>query len=310
MTVAAGRRRHPVIPTGGPWNAPAPLITPTPDGSGSTVHPSVCDFGPGRKWHGWRYWMAHTPFWNSNDDLENPCILVSNDGWAWTEPTGISNPLYPEPSNGRFNSDVDLEFDPRSDELVLIYREMQPDRSHETFLARSHDGITWPARAARLNWIRPSGDVDYTQILSPCIIRKAEGEWVIYAIQKGPTTLLSWTATSPEGPWTGPVSCTGLPSGSWHLDVVWDGTRYLAIVDMLAGDPDGLRLGASANGTTWTFNPANTINRIYPWESTQTYRATLTLHEAGDRYRVWYSASGVASYRVGYTELPVSLWPA
>ena len=308
--IGAGRRRAPVIPTGAPWNAPRHLITPTPDGTGSTVHPSVHDFGSGRKWRGWRYWMAHTPFHLSNDDLENPCILVSNDGYQWVEPAGISNPIYPWPEGRRFNSDPDLEYDPRSDELVLIYREMQMDGSHETFLARSPDGVTWPAKAARLNWVRPSGDIDYTQMLSPCIIRKAEGEWVLYSIQKGPSTLRRWTATSPEGPWGESVACTGLPGGSWHIDVAWDGSRFLAIVDMVAGASDGLRLGVSTNGTTWTFNPANTLGKVYPWESTQTYRPTFTKHEAGDRFRVWYSASGAYSWRIGYTELPTSLWPA
>ena len=44
----------------------------------------------------------------------------------------------------------------------------------------------------------------------------------------------------------------------------------------------------------------------------ETYRPTFAPHEAGDRYRLWYSANdadAVTSFRVGYTELPLSLWP-
>ena len=40
------------------------------------------------EWNGFRYWMAMTPFHGGNEDLENPCILASHDGFAWQEPTG------------------------------------------------------------------------------------------------------------------------------------------------------------------------------------------------------------------------------
>lgn len=301
---------RPTAPTSAPWNPNTYLAIPTPDGTGSTVHPSVVDFGSGKKWHGWRYWMAHTPFFNSNDDLENPCIAVSNNGWQWVEPNGVVNPIYPMPPSPRFNSDVDLEYDPKSDELVLIYREQQGDGSHNTFLARSADGVTWPARAEPLNWVRP-GTGDYDQLLSPCIVRRGEGDWWLFTIRKGPSTLVRYQATGPEGPWGTLTTCTGFATNPWHLDVIWDGTKFLAIVDCLRGANDGLKLGTSTDGHTWTFNNTPIIlPRPGTWDETQTYRPTFTPHENGTHMRVWYSASGPESYRVGYTELPLSLWPA
>ena len=299
----------PAVPTEAPWNPDTYLHTPTPDGSGSTVHPGVYDFGSGRKWHGWRFWMVHTPFYMANDNLENPCILVSNDARTWVEPAGIANPIYPEPPNGRFNSDPDLEYDPRTDELVLIYREQQNDASHDTFYARSHDGITWPARATRLDWTRP-GTFDYDQLLSPSIIRRAEGDWWLFAIRKGPSTLVRYRAAGPEGPWGTLTTCTGFASNPWHLDIIWDGSKFLAIVDCLRGANDGLKLGTSTDGHAWAFNNTPVIvPRPGTWDEAQTYRATHTPHENGTHMRVWYSASGADSYRVGYTELPLTLWP-
>jgi len=59
-------------------NAPTWQNTPTYDGSGQVVNPDVVYFPSG--WHGYKYWLAMTPYPNSNDDYENPSILVSNDG--------------------------------------------------------------------------------------------------------------------------------------------------------------------------------------------------------------------------------------
>ena len=42
------------------------LTLPTPDGSGQMVHPDVIDFGSNNAWNGWRYWMAITPYTNTD----------------------------------------------------------------------------------------------------------------------------------------------------------------------------------------------------------------------------------------------------
>ena len=76
-------------------NAPAPLVTPTYDGSGQVVHPDVVHVPGG--WNGYEYWMGMTPYPNSNDDFENPSVLASNDNVTWVVPPGVTNPLAPEP---------------------------------------------------------------------------------------------------------------------------------------------------------------------------------------------------------------------
>ena len=90
-------------------NAANYLTLPTPDGLGQMVHPDVWDFGTA--WNGWRYWLAITPYSNTDATTENPCILVSNDKTTWSIPSGGSNPIDPAPGGGRYNSDDDLWYE-------------------------------------------------------------------------------------------------------------------------------------------------------------------------------------------------------
>lgn len=299
------------IPQSAPYNPPIYCETPTPDGTGSMVHPDVVDFGPGKKWHGWRFWMAVTPFYNSNDDEENPCILVSNDCFHWQPPAGLANPVYPMPTAPRFNSDTDMVYDPRSDELLLLYREQQATGFHQLMLARSPDGITWPWRPTPLVW-----DWGAIQIPSPAMIRRGPAEWVMFGLHYDTRNIGRWTTTSPEGNWGMPTWGTGTrPAGvtPWHLDVIWHAGAYRALVDMGPGAStanDGLYAASSVDGVAWVWNMTAVIARpASGWDSLQLYRPTLQPHENGTHYRVWYSAQGPDSYRVGYTELPTSLWP-
>lgn len=299
------------IPSAPPYNAPTYCETPTPDGSGSVVHPGVVDFGPARKWRGFRYWMAITGYWQENNAVENPNILGSNDAFHWHVPAGLTNPVYPKPGGTRFNSDPDLEYDPRSDELVMIYREQQLDTSQQTLIARSPDGVTWPAKATPLDWTRPEAT---GQVLSPALIRRGEGDWWLFGIFERTSTLVYYRASAPDGPWTGPTTAaTTLPSPAWHLDVAWDGAAFRALVDkgpLYKGAADGYAVGSSANGSAWAWNPSNVMDLpASGWDSIELYRASIVPHENGTLVRLWYSAEGPDSWRVGYTELPKSLWP-
>lgn len=281
------------------------------------VHPSVHDFGSGRKWHGWRFWMLVTPFFNRNDDLENPCILVSNDAFHWSVPAGLTNPIYPMPPAPRFNSDTDITFDPRTGELCIIYREMLSDGSQQTFWARSPDGITWPPKATPITWVRPNAN---GQLLSPALVRRADDHWVIFSIYKETGKIARHTATSLGGDFGSPVWSTGgFPAGCspWHIDVLWDGTAYRAILDSgprYLNLPDGLFAGSSLDGIAWVWNPTPVLSppAAPAWDSYELYRTTMTPHENGTHYRMWYSADGgpgTDSFRVGYTEVPTTLWP-
>ena len=309
-----------LLPLAAPYNVPVPCDIPVADGSGSSVHPSVIDFGAAG-WRGWRFWMAVTGFHQSDSQLENPHILVSQNGHWWQPPDGVPVPVFGPPPAPRFNSDTDLEFDADGDRLVMIFREQQADLTHQTFIAASPDGVTWPATATPLNWDRPNTN---GQVVSPSIVRRGPGDWWLFGIGRDSLKLYVWQASDPFGRWhngqgvghfrdLGWIKPAGLKP--WHLDVIWHDGKFRALVDcgpFYLGEPDGIVPG-SWPGTGATFAWASTPAMVPPasgWDSTELYRATLTPHEDGIHHRVWYSANGPQSWRTGYTMLPQSLWPA
>ena len=322
MLAATGRRWRTTpppytIPASAPYNAPSWLTTPTEDGSGSTVHPCVLDMGP-NGWRGWRFWMAITGYWMTDDDYENPHILVSNDGLDWQPPAGLTNPVY-KVTGTVFHSDTHLTYDPDTDQMWLFFRRLILGASFElhrqqTFYAASSDGVTWPASATVLDWQRPNGD---GQVVSPAIVRRGPGDWWLFGWYHANRRLVIYRATTPDGPWTGPTWGVGdFAAGDipWHLDVIHDHGTFRAIADLgpkYLNYADGLVAGSSRDGQNWSWSPTHLMDLTADpaWDSGELYRTTFTRHENGTHYRVWYSANGPDSWRTGYTELPRSLWP-
>ena len=297
LTASAGRRRvaaPPVqYPTSAPYNVPTHLTTPTYDGSGETVHLDVIDFGPGG-WKGLnkRFAMVHTPYPNYNADWEDPSLLISDDGINWATPAGLTNPLYSP--TGAYNNDPDMALDPATDELVLSWRDYDQWR-----IARSADGINWPAEPTALGRIA----------VSPAILCDSSGVWHRW------TQTHHSTAMAPEGPYGGGGTNTGLIS-PWHLNVAEapGGGFHMIYHDNVAKD---VKVASSADGHTWATNPTPVlVSGTHAWSQADLYRPAFVIHEDGDRYRVWYSGVGVnpensfrSAWRVGYTEIPLSEWP-
>lgn len=292
ILAATGARRRSQFPTSAPYNVDTPLVTPTYDGSGETVHLDVIDFRQeiGGTWNGWRYWMVHTPYPGSDSSVENPSLLVSADAHTWQTPPGLTNPLY-LPTDF-YNSDPDIVYDPATGELVLFYRDY---KTYKT--ARSGDGITWPAAAST---IEVGGATD----LSPAFLRDSGGTWHRWHKNGYATSAAS------GGPYVTVANHTGLIT-PWHLNVAFaPGGGYHMLYHVNEG---GHRFYAasSADGHSWVTNETPILAAgTAPWSADALYRGAFTLHEAGDRYRVWYCGNGGNVWRVGYTEIPLTEWPA
>lgn len=298
------------IPTAAPYNVgpDGRCTTPTPDGTGSGVHPDVVDFGTA--WNGYRFWMAFTPYYNEDVDEENPCILASDDGHTWEVPPGLTNPIYPAPSV-RWNSDTDLAYDDTTGDLVLMYR----DGYFRPCVARSSDGSTWlPATPTRATFAAGA----YYEGLSHAILRLPSGLWAMWAVSSGLTgvrTLVRWTAPAPEGPWDDPTACTGIDATIWHHNIARIGTTLYAM-----GHEDNVLnivyAYTSTDGIDWARNPVPIIQKgiAYAWDGTELYRGALQPHEDGTHMRVWYSGRPLqlvsGSWRIGLTHVPLSEWPA
>lgn len=298
--------RRPI--TGGPYNAAAYLTTPTPDGTGVVTHPDVVDFGAGNTWNGWRYWMAMTPFSGSNSAVENPCILVSSNGTSWQVPAGLTNPIDPQPSTG-YNSDPDLVYG-QDGVMYLIYRMTAASPPLPTgdviYCRSSSDGITWTDETVIL---QTAGNA----CLSPTIFWDGT-QYVMFSVNDNvsPTIVERRTASSVTGTWSAPSTVSITFPGArtpWHIDAIKSGTKTYLIINEGVSNGQGrnLSVATSTDGTTFTLSGLLMVPSVAGWDGTLIYRASGEI--VGSNLQLWYSASGVADWHVGFTTIPTSALP-
>jgi hypothetical protein len=202
----------------------APTTWTTYEGSGVVVHPSILENPPGFEAH--RYWAAATPYPGSDNQLENPSIFVSEDGFAWTAPEGVTNPLVDAPADG-YNSDVCLVLVPNAS-LLMFYRECaSPEPKERIRLMTSVDGIAWTPPATVM-----TNDSTEHRIVSPAVwFDPPSASWVMVAVDiaKPPHVLRRYLAPEPAGPWveTARPTCPSLDSEPWHIEArVFDGRVF------------------------------------------------------------------------------------
>src|SRR5579885_1800762 len=143
---------------------PTLMTVPTYDGSGQAVHPDVVDFSSA--WHGARYWLTMTPYPKSKQTLENPSILMSDDGLHVDVPAGLTNPIINAPKHPKdYNSDPELVFDATTNRLVLFHRLVEP-KANTIHVSTSADGIHWTRTPAPF-WERSHNAVSPTVATRP-----------------------------------------------------------------------------------------------------------------------------------------------
>lgn len=72
-------------------NAEFPIKIETPDLSGQSTHPDVLYIE--EEWNGHKYWMAHTPYKDPNEKIENPSLSYSDDRISFKTLEGATNPI-------------------------------------------------------------------------------------------------------------------------------------------------------------------------------------------------------------------------
>ena len=314
-------RPHPyTLPTAAPFEVPTICITPTYDGSGSVTHPSVVDMVAvtGKPFRGWRYWCGITPYYAYDDTLENPSVLVSNNGFHWHVPHGLINPLddpkwSPEPA-GKFNSDTHLVWDPDREKFWLYWR-----RSHEmVHAASSRDGIQWDMHFCVVGWIRTAGA---SQLASQVIERVDRDHWVMwggeYGTRDDTNGTTYWTAPHPLGPWAkqGQTTWTGgLADNRWHFDMKWDTdaqawfsmANISKVVSSSSRNP--IFAAVSRDGMHWTATTDPVI------DDGHCYRPSIFRDpDAPDFYNVWYPnrepGRGIGyQWWIKHTRIPRTVW--
>jgi len=284
--------------------APVPIEFDTYEASRQVVHPSAVVFPSA--WHGQRFWLALTPYPNSDSRVENPSLYAGATGADWLAPKGLTNPV--ARTRRGYLSDPDLAYDPAADELRLYYREVMEKHhgkakpGHEAdvvYLARSKDGVTWsPARPV-------VADVGRF-VVSPAIARRANGDWKMWSVDAGRSgctaraTHIIMRSSSDGVAWSEPSRVSFKQQGyhPWHLDVQYV-SQLGAYWALVAAFPHGatctatsLFLATSTDGVNWTTFPTPLLSRgVLPQFSTNVYRSTFAFDEDGNGLTIWLTGA-------------------
>lgn len=287
-------------------NAAAPLTTPSYDGSGQTVEPSVHYFST--PWNGYRYWMAICGYANANDQLENPCILASNDGQSWALPTGVTNnPLEPAPPSDH-NNDTEIFYNAATDELWIYYQwtnraSWGGDDHNYIILLKSGDGFKTYTKTTVLT---QNLAVEHLYV-SPTVdkVGSTYHLWVVDSI-----TFAVLHATSTDGEtWSTPAATSLGANRAWHHFTRYLPTKgkFLTLIAYPAGNTTylgKLYMALSSDGDTWTV-PKAVITQggsgSPNWDA-NIYRSTYFYHSDTDIFEFYYGGNSTANaWRIGYT---------
>ena len=270
-------------------NALEPLYIETYEGSNQLTHPKVLVFGG--VWSGYKYWMAYTPYPNSNDYYENPCIAASSNGIDWDTPLGLTNPLAEltpeEDADKGHYSDTHLLYRVDTDTMECWYRYSVNLAEEKIFRRTTTDGVNWTPHELMIS-VQP-----VSLYLSPAIMFE-DNKYKMWFVATG--AVVQYIESNDDGvSWTNPIDCeVPLNEGyePWHLDVVHTDKGYemLLCVNTPKGVNDKILLfGISTDGFTWSdFKPCiNPSADKKTFDSRQIYRSSFV--KIDGIYYVYYA---------------------
>lgn len=253
------------------------LTVPTYDGSNQLTHPKVLYFANG--WHGYRYWMSMTPYPYTDDDYENPSIVVSNDGTNWTVPAGLKNPVSGVPEDvkiGGHYSDPHLVMNGNTMELWYRYNPGNPKTKAVVnsiniyYKKTSTDGIHWSAPQKLLT----ARDGHYSMAVN--YENSMYKAW--YATGSGH---LCYQESYDSFHWSAPkVASVPLSAGylPYHQDIIKVGSQYCLL--LCAQRPSDYSFAQFFASSTDGIHFTN-VKRIYPtgdtamWNNVSLYRSSM-----------------------------------
>jgi hypothetical protein len=300
----------PLTSPGALKNAPAPLVTPTYDGSGQTVEPTVLYFPNG--WQGHPYWMVVSPYPTEIATFENPSILISDDGIHWNVPAGLRNPIE-FPTHGTL-ADASGVFDVQSNQLWVYYLNDVPGKVLTESLLRttSSDGIHWSRPQVLMTG-------PHTPVNSPSIT-EIDNNLFLWSVDTGSGCATQSSTvnvrTSTDGvKWAPPQALSITQPGYviWHVNMIPVPAKG-QWMSLVTAYPLGrsctstvLFFANSHDGIHWRTYPTPILTPGKGWDSKEIYRSSLLYDPNSGLLRVWYSAFRESkikedqTWHVGYT---------
>ena len=238
------------------------LHIPTYDGSGQGVHPSLLVQDGGSP----QFVLSFTPYTDTDDRVENPSVVVSDDGIHFREERPGLNPLVSAPEKDH-NDDPDL-FCSNGKYCILYLETMRPERQ-SLVLLESLDRIHWEKRILhRENLASGSGCF----MLSPKYIEKDGLSWLFYVNRDAVGGYRIEYVTgkdlySLDFARRNAVSVSGLKVLPWHLDIIQSEGKYMMLLTTASGPEKNarytLRLARSRNLTDWELDPGFALPDCY-----------------------------------------------
>lgn len=234
------------------------LNIPTYDGSGQAVHPSllVQDDSP-------RFILSFTPYTDTDDMVENPSIVISDDGLNFREEKKGLNPLVPAPEKDH-NDDPDLFYS--KGKYGILYLETMRPKKQTLILLESTDRIHWKKciiHEERLD--QGSGCF----MLSPKYIEKDGLSYLFYVNRDAAGGYQIEYVTgkdiySLDFAHRNEVTVSGLEELPWHLDILPGG--YMLLTTAKDAEKDSrytLRIASSRDLEQWRIKEGFALKDCY-----------------------------------------------
>jgi hypothetical protein len=268
------------------------LTLETFDGSGQAVHPDVALTPPA--WAPDQIQLFATPYPNGDASKENPSLYTGRSFVDWLVPPGVMNPVA-RPTAG-YLSDPDEVFNPETNELWLYYRAVTTE--NQIWLIRGSELSTWSSPTLVATGINHT-------IVSPTVVRRGAGDWLMWSVNSGTTGCTSSTTTvelrrSTDGiTWSSPVTTDLAEIGkfAWHIDVEWVPAKqeFWGVYNVkIPGSctTAELHFARSTDGLHWELEPGPVLTRgIVPAFDDIVYRASFLYDASTDNVTLWYSGA-------------------
>lgn len=257
------------------------------------VHPFLCSFY--KTFRGFEHILILTPYHNTRDIFENPCVYGSNDLLNFELLSDMPQPIYERyPGDYNYNSDSFGIYDHTTGEFCVAWRNGSTASGFDLWLSKTSDGIHWSERQQLIPKTAES-------ILSPNILYNPKlNKWVMYSISNdvihGAFTGNKFNyrlADDLYGPWSEPVFID-TPSAytPWHQEVRYCGNQFVVVINDNYNTGQ-LYLGISDDGLTWDFKNVGMIDGVY----LNSYKASIvpTVTENSVQFDIFWTSSNRAN---------------
>lgn len=258
---------------------------------GHVVHPFLCNFY--KTFRGFKHLLILTPYQNTQDIFENPCVYGSNDLLNFEMLSDMPQPIYEcYPGSYNYNSDSFGIYDHTSGEFCVCWRNGSTAAGFDLWMSKTIDGVTWSEREQLIPQsveLLLSPNIIYNSILKKWVMYSVSND-VIHESFEGNKFNYRF-ADDLKGPWSEPVFID-TPFTAWHQETRYCGNQFITIVNdqKYTGQ---LYLGISNDGLTWEFNNIGLIEGAH----LNSYKASIVPNVTENivHFDIFWTSSNVAN---------------